>query len=240
MWTADVRFGDLYDIREFITPNNLAVRRLTEQLIRGKETEAEKALACWKWVVEEIDYPLDDRGRNSDACVLLSGYTGAGADNIGAIARAIKRNGLAGFKVRLGQTDFWQMPAEVLGWRNTEGRLMADCEGSSVALASMLRYFTDDVYAHLGTVESYGHCWVEWRGLTLETTLDRLPGNGNITEVIRGQSPHNYRSDARFNDHVLEGDLSRFEGFHVGALPGVERCWGVRSKISRMRGIAVC
>ncbi len=237
MWTADVRFGDLYDIREFITPNNLAVRRLTESLVRGKDTEEEKVLACWKWVVEEIDYPLDERGQNSDACILLSFYTGPGADNIGAIARSIRRNGLANFRLRLGQEDFWQLPAEVLGWRNAQGRLMDDCEGSSVALASMLRYFADDVYAHLGTVEGYGHCWVEWRGHILETTLDRLPGSGNanIMDIIRSQSPHAYRSDARFNDRVFEGDLSRFEGFHAGALPALERSWGIQSKMRRMR-----
>lgn len=237
MWTADVRFGDIYDIREFVTPHNLAVRRLTEELVRGKGSEEEKVLACWKWVAEEIDYPLDNRGQNSDACILLSFYSGSGADDIRAIARAIKRNGLANFQLRLGQADFWQMPAEVLGWRNSSGRLMADCEGSSVALASMLRYFSGDVYAHLGTVEGYGHCWVEWRGNILETTLDRLPGNGkmNIIEIIRSQSPHIYRSDARFNDAGLEGNLSRFEGFHIGALPALERSWRIPSKIRRTR-----
>jgi len=242
MWTADVRFGDIYDIREFITPYNLAVRRLTEKLISGKESEEEKVLACWKWVVEEIDYPLDHDGNNSDACVLLSCYTGSGGNDIRAISKALSRKNLDKFKLRLGQTDFWQMPAEVLGWRNTAGRLMGDCEGSSVALVSMMRYFTDEVYAHLGTVGGYGHCWAEWRGSILETTLDRLPGGGNvgITEVIESQSPHDYRSDAKFNDRVFEGDLSRFKGFSVGALSEAEYCWGVRSKISRMRGIAVC
>lgn len=233
MCTADVRFGDLYDIREFITPNNIAVRELTEQLIRGMRTEEEKVLACWKWVVEEIDYPVDDKGQNSDACILLAYYTGAGADDVNAIGRAIAKTGLSGFNLKIGQADFWQMPAEVLGWRNAAGRRMDDCEGSSVLLVSMLRCFTDEAYAHLGTVGNYGHCWVKWRGNVLETTLDRLPSGKNIIEIVGNQFPYNYYTDAWFNDKVLHGDLSQFDGFHIGALTEIERIWGVGSKLGR-------
>lgn len=53
------RFGEIFTLREFITPDAFAVKELYQRL-KGS-TEEETILACWNWVVENIRYPKSDR-----------------------------------------------------------------------------------------------------------------------------------------------------------------------------------
>jgi len=93
--------------------------------------------------------------------------------------------------------EWWEFPAETIS------RKYADCEGTSILLASLLRNFTDG-YVAVGSYRGYGHAWVELDGQILETTY---------TSARLVADPQNYRAYAKFNDQaVIElwpGALSR-------------------------------
>ena len=234
MWTADTRFGDIYNLQEFITPNNMSVRNLSFQLTQNKHTEEDKVLACWNWVVRNVDYPFNSEGQPSDAHILLANYTGKNQNNITSLSNSIKKTGISDFRVRLGQDDFWAFPAETLGWRNDANRRFGDCENTSFLLVSLLRNFTN-AYTHLGVLgPGYGHAWVTWQGHILETTLDKLPSGKSIMEIIGNQNDSGYQSHGYFNDEVCQGDFSEFGGLKVEALNEVERVWGISSKLRRV------
>ena len=93
--------------------------------------------------------------------------------------------------------EWWEFPAETIS------RKYADCEGTSILLASLLRNFTDG-YVAIGSYRGYGHAWVELDGQILETTY---------TSARLVADPQNYRKLVAFNDQaVIElwpGALSR-------------------------------
>ena len=86
--------------------------------------------------------------------------------------------------------EFWEFPVETLTKKT------ADCDGTALLLASMLRRFypPDRVYAVVGSYRVYGHAWVELDGQILETTY---------TSARPVADPHNYRAYAKFNDQEV-------------------------------------
>ena len=86
--------------------------------------------------------------------------------------------------------EFWEFPIETLAEK------AADCDGTALLLASMLRryYPPDRVYAVVGSYRGYGHMWVELDGKILETTY---------TSAHTVPDPHNYRAYAKFNDREV-------------------------------------
>ena len=83
--------------------------------------------------------------------------------------------------------EWWEFPAETIS------RQYADCEGTSILLASLLRNFTD-CHVVVGSYRGFGHAWVQTDGQILETTY---------TYAHDVPDPQNYRAYAMFNDQEI-------------------------------------
>lgn len=83
--------------------------------------------------------------------------------------------------------EWWEFPAETIS------RKYADCEGSSILLASLLRNFTDG-YVAVGSYRGFGHAWVELDGQILETTY---------TSARPVADPEQYKMLVAFNDYEV-------------------------------------
>lgn len=168
------RYGqDELDVREFIRPHTLMVRRLMRQLSGLTERQ------LWAWVVQHIQYPW---GNSLE-------------EDFHQEARYVTRDGRFRF---VNQTrDFWNYPSETL--RDREG----DCDDSAILLTSMLRYklSANDVFCTIGTYATYGHMWVSvkrpWGWEVFETTMPRMLGKN---QYIREEGP--YKPIIRFNDQL--------------------------------------
>lgn len=159
MYAVAKRFGgELLDVREFIRPYTYMVDELV-RLYSFKSPED-----AWTWVLTNIKYPwgpFDQQDRHvmlayleEESCRFLEPK----------VCRA---------KFVYQADDYWELPSEVLRDR------MADCDGKSFLLASVLRRAFPNLpaYATVGYYEGYGHVWVSiyypdgWR--VMETTLEK-------------------------------------------------------------------
>jgi hypothetical protein len=89
--------------------------------------------------------------------------------------------------------EWWGFPGETLWRRDSDGKLYADCEDSSILLASLLANFTDG-YCAIGAYRGYGHAWCQSDSQILETTF---------TYARPVPDPQNYRVYALFNDREV-------------------------------------
>lgn len=134
--------NELQDIREFVQPRQVMVRDLARTLVHSSEDIS--ILNMWTWVVDNIQYPKDNRGTPSDQHNL----------------RAFPVNGRY-LVEKMSGSDFWDLPQEVLSMG------VSDCDGSSFLLASLLRNVLPEgrVFAVLGDLilngSRGGHAWVE-------------------------------------------------------------------------------
>lgn len=171
-----VRFGEWLDPQEFIRPRQ--VEDLAAELMIGL-AEEEAVHAAWDYVCKQIEYPPDDR------------------HFLGAFSRAdLPFFGLK-YLIERSTVDFWQYPSETLAWG------YGDCEDSSICLCSLLRaggIAPERVWVVVGTVNGYGHAWVELDGRILETTLASAPNPVSRDYV-------EYTPRWRFNDLMLEGEI---------------------------------
>lgn len=198
-------FGEVRDIREFVQPWSLPVRRLALSLERP--TMEETMVACWDWVARNVEYPpgpLDRMDRHTREAFLGTG------------SRAVILPSLPAFRDTV--YDHWGFPAETLALG------MGDCDDAAVLLASLLRNFLPEerVFATVGLFGRWGgHVWVTAFDpaaigpFVLESTLaEALPGPWVIPE----EEP--YIPYLRFNDVEAEEVRELPEGFLSGRLSG--------------------
>lgn len=143
------------DVREFVRPGTYMVGELVQRE-RFKTPED-----AWRWVTANVRYPwgpVDKQDRHVLMAYLEEESCGF-MEPMRCRARFVYE-----------ADDYWELPSEVLRDR------VADCDGSSFLLTSILRRAFPDlpVYATVGYYESYGHVWVTvyrdggWR--VMETT----------------------------------------------------------------------
>jgi len=201
------RFGDRWDIRRFIDPDNPDVKDVAQRFAHLPKEQ--RVIELWRFVTEDIRYPFT-----------LAGV----ADDLHRLhAFPLKNYPIVGqlFRISRDQVDFFQLPSETLAWG------IGDCEDTSILLTSLLRSGNlcspEEVFAALGFVGENGHVWVEYKGRMMETTLDGLPPSPRMV----------YNSDnrtARFNDVYAEGTLTRTD---PRALLEVERLFDWKTKLRR-------
>lgn len=175
--------GEYHSLNEWVTPNNSMTRDLAQQLTKNLTDEDEKILACWKWVVEKVQYPFYMANPTDKAEINL--FHGKYCD--------------------VNDWDWWDLSYEVIR------DLWSDCEGCAFCLASLIRTFmpSNRVFAVLGYVEvgeaKYGHGWVQVirrdrKEYILEGTLDNLP-----TPLWQTVEQHpEYHPEIKFNDEHIE------------------------------------
>lgn len=179
-----IRFGaEEHRVTEFVTPDHHQVQWLAKKLRYNVQ-------ACYNWVCMNVNYP-----RASDRHSLQA------------------FGGLLPFGPRLSLStdEFWQFPAETLGWMGPTGAI-EDCDGSSILLCSMLRCFIPEnrVYVGIGGFDTIDHAWVRYeengQWYVLESTLDKPFPMYAITE----KSPYNLY--CYFNDsesiEIVPGSFS--------------------------------
>lgn len=183
MILVKARFGDeLLDIREFIRPNSYAVQKAWANL------QDKSIFGAWDFVCREIAYPITAHGVYDDTHV-LSAFIYTDIPFFGNF-----------YRVNKSTQDFWEFPSETLTFK------IADCEGTSILLCSMLRQILNEqeVCVAIGQVQGYGHAWVEARGQILETTLSAATDKTPSASV--------YMPVARFNDYTASGSLISSKG----------------------------
>lgn len=174
-----VRFpGEYHSVREFITPWQFHVQhKITELQSNGGTTP----VALWDFVCKDVQYPLDIHGRPNEFHKLQ--------------AYAYKRYFVSGAgwvtATRVNQQiyeEWFDFPYEILS-RNP---MVADCDGTSILLCSLLRNIGIPAYVAIGGLygdtEALSHAWVvandngEW--LVWETTAKEagmaLPEENNV------------------------------------------------------------
>jgi len=109
---VDLRFGDIWDVCDFICIRNPQVELVAAQY--AGLPKSDQVMALWKYVVEEINYPFRLNGAMDDTHVM----------------RAFPQRAYAFFGtsylIRKSQPDFWQLPQETITWR------MGDCDDTSI------------------------------------------------------------------------------------------------------------
>lgn len=200
-----VRWGDEWHFpQEFIRPNDGMVVEAFDAITEGITSPDEQAIACWNFVTTEIDYPVTLLGEGTDYH-LLKAYP--------------LSEGLFGtrFRINLVAEEFFEFPAEVLGQRQKNGRMVADCDGCSLLLGSLLRNALPAEKVRVMVGSSYGseteadHAWVEahvfgdW--MIMEPTLVSLPQDVLVkARGIAGPMGNGecYRGFLAFNDMDFE------------------------------------
>lgn len=189
-------FAEEHDPREFITPDHHRVKLLAAQL-------GHDLWRCYDWVCRNVEYPPGPA--------------------ISLDMHSIKAFGRHSPILKDVVYEFWEFPAEVLGW-SLDGRGIADCEGSSFLLVSLARNFLGpgEVYAALGTIRGHGHAWVrvlrrgQW--YILETTHDKP---SPLWSLLEGEP---YRLEAYFNDREARE-----------IVPGAFIMTGKRGKLTKLK-----
>lgn len=198
-----VRYGDEYhEPDEFIRPNDVMVKDFYEMITEGIVCADEKAMACWEFVVTEVDYPRTATGGETDFHLMRAYPYGQSLFGVR-------------YRVNLSNEEFFEYPSEVLGHRDAKGRMCADCDGTSSLLTSLIRNALPAENVKMMIGSSHGnekeadHAWVEalirdeW--LIMETTLRSLPADvvvkaGSIASAIAGNGNRQYLPFVEFND----------------------------------------
>lgn len=177
------RFGNEWtDVRDFVRPNDYMV----ECVLSTKASWSVQEV--WRWVVDNIQYPPGS-GLTLDRHTLIAFHL-----PVPLIGFLLPR------KV-YSTPDFWEFPAEVL----RDG--IADCEGMSVLLVSMLRrlFPTLKSFVTVGYFKERGHVWCSinenGRWLVIDATV------GHVLPTMPPESI-GYRPLFRFNEKevILESE----------------------------------
>ena len=188
------RFGDeILDVREFVRPNTLMVRRLYAELRGRSRNRVEYLNKCWSYVVHRIKYPPGPQSSMD--------WHGMAAYRNQATGAPILQ-----YQVR----DYWNFPSETIrdGW--------GDCDDKAILLVSLLRweFRSGEVFASVGRLDGHGHMWVAVRDkgqwIALETTKP---------QAAMPELPH-YISSFRFNDKAVIASRAAWHlpDFHTGVL----------------------
>lgn len=172
-----VRFGSDHYPQEFVRPDEAEVQKALAAMPGGSEQE--RVWWCWDLVCRHVSYPFTARSVPSDLHV-LEAFVVVDIPFLGPI-----------YRITCSNHEFWQYPHETLAWG------WGDCEDCAILLCALARNFVpaDQVMVVVGTVHGWGHAWVNYRGLTLETTL--LAGKPMPT-----LPDPQYRQEWAFNDKI--------------------------------------
>jgi hypothetical protein len=157
-----VRFpGEIHDVREFVQPNQWHVQKLISDLRDGGHVVSPELL--WDWVCRSVDYPLDRWGRTNEYHQLDS-YAFRPIYVIGWGYQVVPR-------VRQAVWNEWfDWPWEIL----SAPKMVADCDGVSILLASLIRGIGDQAYVAIGGFagedDPLTHAWVVHSGQVWEVT----------------------------------------------------------------------
>lgn len=176
-----VRFGELLLPQEFIRPRQ--VEDLAAELTRGL-SEDDAVLACWSYVCRKIKYPDAPPGVAPDRHVLHA-FPIVDVPFFGIRYRIVR-----------SQDDFWEYPSETLDWK------IANCEGTSILLCSLLRAYgiaPERVWVVVGKIPTGHHAWVELDDIIFETTLSSAPASP--------LSCTRYAGRWKFNDIMRVGEI---------------------------------
>lgn len=163
-----VRFkGEVHNMKEFIQPGQFHVLKVIDEL--GAEKYPVTPEDLWDFVCTRVAYPLDRFGRTNEyhrlnAYAYRSYFVpGMGWNIISRVHQEV-------------HSEWFDFPYEIL----TRNPMMADCDGTSILLCSLLRSIGADAYVAIGGVSStpslLSHAWVvtncmgEWQ--VWETTTD--------------------------------------------------------------------
>lgn len=150
-----VRWGEEWHFpQEFIHPNDGMVVEAFDAITKGIASPDEQAIACWNFVVSEIDYPVTLLGEATDYH-LLKAYPIS--------------EGIFGtrFRINLVAEEFFKLPSEVLGQKQKNGRMVGDCDDCAILLTSLIRNALPAEKVRVMIGSSYGseteadHAWVE-------------------------------------------------------------------------------
>jgi hypothetical protein len=159
-----VRFpGEIHDVKEFIQPRQWHVQKLINDLRdSGHNVTAE---LLWDWVCRNVDYPLDQWGRTNeyhrmDAYAVRPAYIlGWGPQVVPRVRQTV-------------WSEWFDWPWEIL----SSPRMVADCDGSSILLASLIRGIGVQSYVAVGgfagEADPLTHAWVVCSGQSWEVTTD--------------------------------------------------------------------
>lgn len=199
-----IRFGnEERRVTEFITPHHHQVQWLANKL--------GDVQSCYNWVCVNVNYP---RASDRHSMQAFGGTLPFGP------------------KLSFKTDEFWQFPAETIGWMNGSGAI-EDCDGSSILLCSMLRCFIpeDRVYVGIGGFNTIDHAWVRYREngrwYVLESTLDKPFPMYSILE----KSPYNLY--CYFNDResveLIPGSFASLSARKKNYVPLVRSLLKLRS-----------
>jgi len=219
---------------EFIRPDDGMVVECFEEITAGISDPEDQALACWQFVLEEIDYPLTLVGESTDVHVL----------NAYLIAQGLFGSS---YHISYSQHEFFKYPSEVLGQVSRKtGRRMGDCDDTAILLTSLIRRgLREDrvktvIGNSIGSRNEADHAWVEcliqgeW--LIMETTLASLPSEAvsraaSIAGIAGGEQC--YLPFMSFNDEDIKEDIPftisnrRNESIKLGEIAAI---WGWPTK----------
>lgn len=167
--------GELTDVRDFIRPRDFMVR----DLVASRDDWTPRSML--QWVVENINYPAGGLLTRDWSAMLRFRWP------VLPIPRKF-----------YSSVDLWEFPAEVLRDR------IADCEGMTFLLVSMLRNRFPELraFATVGFYRGYGHVWTtvqegrDWR--IYEATLSWVP-----EYLPTEQEAADYEPIFRFNEQTV-------------------------------------
>lgn len=148
----EVRFsGEVHDVREFITPNQWHVRQKIEELRNKWELVTPEV--CWEYVCADIQYPLDIHGKANEYHRLDSyAFRQYFVPGMGWFVRPWVK--------QVVYDEWFDFPAEILSMPKP----IADCDGSSILLCSLLEAIGIKAYVALGGFAGQSdhltHAWV--------------------------------------------------------------------------------
>jgi hypothetical protein len=156
-----VRFpGEIHDVKEFVQPKQWHVQQLISDLKKQGPVTPE---LLWDWVCRNVQYPLDFRG-HANEYHKLDAYAIRPVYIIGWGQQVIPENR----QVVWGEWFDW--PWEIL----SAPKMVADCDGDSVLLASLIRGLGEDAYVAIGGFagesDPLTHAWVVHNSQVWEVT----------------------------------------------------------------------
>lgn len=212
---AAKHWGIKYNLPEYIRPRTAEIAKLATDLTLGAEIQGDKVINCYRWVVEEVDYPWRELPNWLGWLMLFA--------DLHILFRHPVRP-----RLNISLLEHWKFPEETAHDR------AGDCEDTSILLCSLLRAAgIEGAWVNVGTVkingQYAGHAWVTWGEpgepeYLFETTLDHLPAN---PWQFADDWPQ-YRPELRFNDTKVVHLPVRFRRSRLGRLQAakhIKRMW---------------
>lgn len=197
--------GEIHEVREFITPQQWHVQRKVEDISSRMVSDLQKEI--WQFVCADVRYPLDVWGRVNEYHKLQAyAYRGYFVSGLGWRPVTLINQQV--------YNEWFDFPWEIL----SQEPMVADCDGSSILLCSLLIAAGFPSYVAIGGIfdepQSLTHAWVithyngEWQ--SWETTTNEA----GLALPVENEYyyPLCYFNDQEiFVDPQLYGELSRLD-----------------------------